>query len=368
VQPDAPAPSATTATTPPGDGPGAAASSSAPGPGTIPPAEIRPLDDQLRQEIRDEIAETRARQLAQERLDKALQQVRTQVDNFARELRRREFQTPPPSTQQQPLALSSLQHDELLTMGETPLVDALSVKQYELGETSQLLFTSWPPQQIQFSDVAFIDGVPLYSPAQIGGTLAANTFLFWKTADEEPFVPEFSDVRDDVVEAWKRREALTLAKARADELVKQARQATGGLADAFGETAQIKVLRTQPFSWMSTGLSPAGMGPPALSTVELTDGQAVDGAGEDFMRAVFALRKGEIGPAVNQPQNTVYVVRIAEQTPEETELRERFLQSGVTIEVSQIADAENMELRIAWYEDLDAELGVQWLSPTSGAN
>ena len=56
------------------------------------------------------------------------------------------------------------------------------------------------------------------------------------------------------------------------------------------------------------------MGPPGLSFVE-----NVEGVGEEFMKAVFALDVGEAGAAVNRPETIVYVVRIASDAPGSSE-------------------------------------------------
>jgi hypothetical protein len=318
--------------------------------------EIRPLDDELRSEIRNEIADLRARPIAQQRLDSALTQVRDQVDEFARELRRRKFRSTESASQvSEELDLASIEHDELLTLEETPFVNALTVKEYELGTSFHTEYTSWPPQRYEFTDIAFQESLTPFTPVQIGGAVSGVTFVFWKTETKEGYVPTFEEARDEVVETWKLQEGLELARARAEELAAEVRQSEDGLEEAVAGDANVEVIQPRPFSWMSTGFNPAGMGEPALSFVE-----GVEGIGPRFMESVFELKKGEVGLAVNQPKDVVYVVRIVDEMPSTDILRQQFLQSGVTFEVASIADTNNAELRQAWYDDLEDELGVEW--------
>jgi hypothetical protein len=107
---------------------------------------------------------------------------------------------------------------------------------------------------------------------------------------------------------------------------------------------------------MSTGSTPfGGAGSPTLSAVD-----GVEAAGNEFMKSVFSLKPGEVGVAVDQPQAMVYVVRIAAETPSEDMLKEQFLQSGVTPEISQIAFMEVEDVWQNWYKDLEEEMKVKW--------
>ena len=318
----------------------------------------RPLDDALRAEIREELADNQARKPAQDRLDNGLTQVRRQVDAYARKLRGSEFGKADAGPIEA-FSLEQLDLDELLETGDVPLVDAISVKEYELGQAFETEFVSWPPRRIEFDQVAFQEGISLYRPGQISGADSGITFVYWKTENREPEVPEFSEVRDEVVEAWKRREALKLAKQEAEELCTAANAKSGErLSEASAGQEAHSVVTTDLFSWLSTGLNPSGMGAPGISNV-----QGVEGIGPSFMESVFALDQGEAGVAINQPENVVYVVKIVIESPTEEVLRQRFLESGVTFEVSSIANEDNIQLQRQWYEDLEREFGVVWRRP-----
>ena len=172
--------------------------------------------------------------------------------------------------------------------------------------------------------VAYQDGIELYRPEQIQGENRDIYFLYWRVGQRDPYVPELAEIRDKVVDVWKQREALTIAKAEAPTSGRQGRQSgrvaeEEGLADRTDLTAQ----ETNDFSWLSTGFTPAGMEAPGLSFVD-----NVQGVGEGFMEAVHRLKVGETGIAVNGPQDRVYLVRILSETPGIDELRKSVPRAG----------------------------------------
>jgi hypothetical protein len=68
-----------------------------------------------------------------------------------------------------------------------------------------------------------------------------ETYLYWKTADEAAKVLTFEEARSQVVEAWRFQEARKLAKARAEEILKEAREKGKGSPVRILEEAQAKL-------------------------------------------------------------------------------------------------------------------------------
>jgi hypothetical protein len=162
------------------------------------------------------------------------------------------------------------------------------------------------------------------------------------------------DIRDEIVDAWKRREAFALARAEAERLAEEARGKK--LAEAIAGREGLEIIEPAEFSWMTVGMTPfGGGGQPSLSAVD-----GVEGAGNDFMQAVFRLKEGDTGVAANQAETAVYVVRIVSESPPESERREQFLISGLTPEMQGIVSEELFELWDGWYNDLEKELKVVW--------
>jgi hypothetical protein len=221
---------------------------------------------------------------------------------------------------------------------------------------------AWGGERLYFADIAYHKDILPFRPVQIRGESGSVYFMFWKTREAEAYVPELKEVRDDVLEAWKQRQALELARAKAKDLAEAAKKSAKPLKEILEKDSPWSVKETNEFSWMSTGFTPAGMNAPGLSNVE-----GVVGVSEDFMRSVFALPVGGVGTAENQPQSFVYVVRVTSTAPGEEELRRQFLQSGNSYEIQQIAGVEGQRAVREWFEGLEKSLGVKWEQPRPGS-
>ena len=313
----------------------------------------KPLDDKLRAEIGDELATDRSRQPAQERLNKALDEIKSEIDNYGRQVRR--IDVAKSGEKPKPVDYEKLATERGFTAGKIDATDVVGIEEYELGKAYEMTFTSWPPQRVSFAQKAFLDTVQPYRAQRIKSAELDVEFLYWNVAEEEAYVPELKDIRDEVIDAWKRREAFVIAKAEAEKLAKQA-VGDKPLGESLSTHDDLEIIQPAPFSWMSTGSTPfGGAGAPTLSQVE-----GVEAAGNEFMRSVFSLKKGEVGVAVDQPEAIVYVVRIAAETPSDEMLKEQFLSSGVTPEMSQIAFVEIEDVWQDWYKNLEQEMNVKW--------
>jgi hypothetical protein len=335
----------------------------------------KPLDEELREEIRDELARSKALGTAQREMDRVLAEIRKVVEDYGKDLRvayvneegaepdevesfdeSNAFDIQDLSGMLKP-ELRPLVAEPLIEMDQTPRVDALSVQELEIGRAYDQVEFAWPPQRQSFADIAFEDNEPLYRPARIRGELRNRYFLFWKIAQQEAYAPELDSIRDEVVDAWKMRAAVAEAEKAAGEMVGKLGKDVV-LQDVVQESLgpDAEVIETNEFSWMSTGLSAAGMGQPGLSNIE-----GVEGGDNDFMKSVFALQVGEAGFAVNQPETMVYVVRIISDAPGDEELRQRFLESGSSFEVQRIASADGQSFVREWFEDMEKDMDVEWL-------
>jgi hypothetical protein len=94
--------------------------------------------------------------------------------------------------------------------------------------------------------------------------------------------------------------------------------------------------------------------------------EGVEFPSHDFMRAVFALKPGEVGVAANGPQTTVYVARIAAESPDEETRRQLFAEGGVTGEMNFLARVELQTFFSQWYRDLEQEMKLHWNRPPQG--
>ena len=317
-------------------------------------AKYKPLDDKLREEIRNEIAKDRARQPAQKRLEAAFDAIQSAIGKYGRDLRLREItpESPPPK----PVDVDALAAKYELTAGMTDLVDALAVEKYELGQSMEMSFETGSFQRIPFAQIAYSESLQAYRPQRIRGAELDVEFLYWKIDEEPAYVPERGpEVDQEIVEAWRMQKAFAIAESKAAELVKQANSGKP-LAELAKEDEKLTLLDPPEFSWMTTGFTPfGGGGAPSLSQIE-----GVEAAGPEFMQDVFSLHVGDSGVAVNHPHTDVFVVQLISESPGEESLKEEFLATGLTPEVSQMAFAQLEQLWQDWYSDLEREMQVEW--------
>ena len=92
----------------------------------------------------------------------------------------------------------------------------------------------------------------------------------------------------------------------------------------------------------------------------LSEIEGIETAGQDLMKAVFSLKVGEVGTALNMPKSKVYVVRVTSDSPPQDLLKQLFLTIGDSPEIQYIAYVESITLLRAWYTNLATEMGVTW--------
>ena len=86
-------------------------------------------------------------------------------------------------------------------------------------------------------------------------------------------------------------------------------------------------------------------------------------AGKEFMDAVFALKAGEAGVAVDQPHNVVYAVHVLADEPTLEIRREMFLnalQRGTMSDLMGFAGIEKRSEMESLFDDLEKHFGVKW--------
>jgi hypothetical protein len=239
----------------------------------------------------------------------------------------------------------------LLTAAETAAEDIGKVRRIVADPRSRFGFRSEP-----FDEFAFSESLPTYK-ATTGEDNEGNTYLFWKTQEEAAFVPALDKIREKVVAAWKMIKARDFARKRANEYATQAQAARKPLKEVFASQGNLKVTETAPFSWLSIGtvpFDPAGM-QPRISQVS-----GVDHPGPEFMETVFRLSPGDVGVALNHPEDTAYVVRLVEYERPLDELRKDFAVEPA-MRYQLVARPDQRKIYLAWLHDLNTDAAVHWL-------
>ena len=387
VPPTTPAPPADpAATAPAGPAPAGQVTPEAPAGDKLAPKPVqyKPLDDALRTEIRQELARNAARIPAQEKLDQAANAVRQALEEYSKQLSR--MNGVKGAAKPTPPDFAVLAKDNYLTYAKTPLWDLVDVFQiqqalpvdkdppyYDIVRANETMFSQQSGMMRRsLINVGFGGNVALFMPRRlIDGFLAGDQFeippeklfIYWREEVVPESVPALAEIREEVVRAWKMKQALPLARAKAEQLAKQAGEAGKPLSEVFTDNA-AKVIKSNPFTWMTRGAMPGSTsGGSTLSSVSGKAGEeavTVSGAGEDFMRAVFDLKPGHVGVAVNQPESFVYVVRVETEEPSDEIRRDEFFKSGMTMEVLDLVRGDQQVIYADWIRSLVKDNQLSW--------
>lgn len=158
---------------------------------------------------------------------------------------------------------------------------------------------------------------PLYVAQALAGS---DKYLFWPTAEEPPYVPEFADVRARVEARWKLEKARVPARQAADQLAAEARKAKGdadkNLLDAakrggrlvrLDHVARLVPQRQAVVSRYAPGHVYAPYEPPS-SDVEYPSAS--------FSDELLGLKdKGDVAVLSDRPQAHYYVAALVHRSP-----------------------------------------------------
>jgi hypothetical protein len=329
--------------------PGDAASDSAAKPEEI---KYEPLE-KVKDQIRDSIAGEKAR----ERIGAIFDELQAAMRRYADE--RDLATTRKTEATTGPFPLDDLAKSKNVEGKTLELVSPDEAADADLGQVQRTVRRSqFDFRNVPFADFAFSDSFVTYKP-ETGADAEGNQYLFWKTEERPTYVPALDKIRDKVVLAWKTIKARELARKRAEELAGQARAAKKPLSELFAGQGDLKPTETNSFSWLTSGNVPFD---PSGSEPRISQVEGVEYPGEDFMKAVFALSPGEIGVAMNAPQNTAYVVRLVEFDRSTEELRNDFA-AEPPMRYMAAADQQRRDIYRAWLEDLNRDADVRWIRP-----
>jgi len=344
-----------------------------------PPMEIeyRELDDDLKNEIRDELLSERVKEtidakmlqaegflatMARERGIRHERVIRENPDKFeqtgdAGEAAETELRTKLAAFTPEFLAsmreyaeenefafaeTSFLSYGEFRNEDDYPLGSAVDPRSSALAFAGRsdivavTLFSSFGGDAANNDSQLFIPRRAVYRPDFDEGT--DSHFAYWAVEHSASHIPTLDEpgIRESVVLTLKRREARKLLQTRADNLVEKIR---GGLvvdgeervsmaAVLEGETitgsddsATLLVRLTQPFSWMRTNqaapLSFNSRPRAEISRIRSSDSTVMLGdIGSDFMKSIFEdLQDEEVGMVPNFNLTKYYIVHVTNRFP-----------------------------------------------------
>ena len=209
--------------------------------------------------------------------------------------------------------LSPMAKEKKLISEETVLLSARDMSETMVGkavdaQTGQRLVT-----QAAFTDLR------LYEPL-LAQDLDGYWYLVVKVDDQPTRIPELEEVRDQVVAAWKRRQAASLALVKGNVFAQEALKSGRSLETFFFDTG-YEVTITDLFSRLTFGNTPVEMqqGP------RLGDAPPLSAVGNGFMQRVFDLKPEDVIALLNFDGSNAYVLKLASRERTEQELRSAFL-------------------------------------------
>lgn len=202
-----------------------------------------------------------------------------------------------------------------------------------------------------FVDFIFEQRTSVYEPFELADA-SGRRFLAWKLADEEPSVPKLEAIRDQVVRAWKLRQARELAERDARALAEKARESRGDLKAVAGSRP---VITTSEVAKLSPGLGAlAGLG---LGDARPSEIPEIPNPGDALRDALFGLQPGQVVVEPNAPKSVYYVLALSRRS--EADLNNLFGPIGLRPRLEQEVALEAMRRRVQdWMNYLRSRAGV----------
>lgn len=373
----APAQPAATPTVPP-----AGPKEKAPAP---PPAKkYRPLDDNLKQEIRS--------QLLRERTVDEMKSLGKQADaglraSYSTLSKKFPLMKMTPADQVKVVQASRGELQQLAkklqaTFGETPLVNRV-----ELSKITGFGTAREPGEFMQQTpgtvDQLFNSSVTLLG-FQAQDQTTQDWYAYWKVEHVANHVPKFTDpgIEAQVLRAWKLREAQPLAKKRAEELAQMLKQSKKTTAEALGSQTvtgsakgrQVAVLTPPMFTWAQISSAVSGMLQQNQSSLRPTEIPRIGTPGESFMRVVYNdLHPGEWGVAPRDDRTAFYVVKLVDRKspPKEELLKAPLFADKMRLSLlgptpyDEMAQMESYSLYNRFRKHLNDKHRVKWAEPVA---
>ncbi len=203
--------------------------------------------------------------------------------------------------------------------------------------------------------------VALYEALPAFGANRDYEYVLWKKQDVPAKTPTREEAEEAIVKAWKMEKAFALAKTEAERLATEA-QGKESLHAAFPKgIANAGAVQTPaPFSWLSSGVMPMGMG----GQLSLTEIPEAPYAGEAFMQEVLNLAPGQVGSAPDQGHQHYYVIHVLSESPSEQVQRSMFMLRGINDpSLTRQFGSERFEQLESWLSGLQREMNVAWQRP-----
>jgi hypothetical protein len=360
----------------------------------IPKVEYKPLDEELKAEIREQMLDDRVRTALEDRLNAVMIDVkkleekrrsyRFSLFEKQRDISKDDLYEKMRESSAETLdALKALAAEHNCEFVVTPLLsysELVEGESYPIGTATvpagdtvaQHVFSTFPDDVTNDTTLFAGERAVRNSLDPDGG----ETQYAWVITEYAPtFVPTLEDagIRDQVVLAIKRSKARELARNRGEELVKLIKaglEKPEGEKKTMSETLEgltvlgkedspaLSMRQTLPFSWMEQSMTPQMnfMQQPTarLSSIRFADEIAgtIRYAGPKFMQVVFEeIGNNDVAVVPNEDFSSYYVVQVLDRTPADQNgediLRQQFLTEGKQFGFSRGAVATVIQSDVA---------------------
>jgi hypothetical protein len=344
--------------------------------------EYRPLDDELKSEIRDELLRTRTRELMKQAIRSAADAVFAQRSRYLAESDSGEGTV---SHEEIESRMRKYADEHGLKFEETKYLSEAELREEGAGSIGTATDPSdgaAPNANVRpvWQRLRQSAPIQLFDPMVVENGLTSDLYAVWKTGDRVEHVPTLDEpgVQEEVVQAWKLEKARPLADERAQKLADLVRDSKKGMAEALKDqtitgkegSPQLTSRLTESFSWLRESSAPQpDMFRP--SPPQLTQVAAIKNISPEFMRTIFKeMSNGEIRSIPNRDKSVYYVVEVTDRfpsTPEDENLfRQMFLRENLFMgpfgesPYRYQMRLQDSRIHLAWVTELQKKYGVRW--------
>ena len=177
-----------------------------------------------------------------------------------------------------------------------------------------------------------------------------SKYVYWLKDKRDATVPKFEECQTELEKFWKSKRAIELAKVEAEKIADTVNGQQKTLKELYGE----RVSPTGEFAWFST-----------FGNTLYGQPEGVDGAGQKFMEATFALAKMQSGAAVNESQSIVYVVQMLSDRQSIATVGTEFVEKKylpakrIPADISSLSQVYFNQVNLDWNQELVDEMGLK---------
>lgn len=333
----------------------------------------RPLDDELKAKIREDLSREIGRKRREEITLTILDRLKDHAGDVASHVAEIEAGVVPADAEGPAAPEFKKWVDEFgVAFGDSEgLVDQAKLSDLPIGQQFAMIdfnqmqnFNQFPTvDQILFANG--IESVMLYEPQEVLG----GGFIYWVSEKSPSHIPTLEACQNDIIRYWRWNKALELAQADAKKKL-DAVGANQTLKDVYPE-AQA----SSSFSYWSVGGGNVGMFQgqrPTLSPIPI-ENPAVEGEetpaapervtdiGHEFMRAIFGAAAGEKVVAPNARHDKVYAIQVVELNGmlplSETAVMN---QTAPSMMANAVVGSDMQQFTREWITELMSTRNVRW--------